>query len=149
MLSLGMRAAPTLPLARIVRDDFRIPHLLRKQKSILANVPQNRSNSGEYSMKTTLKPIPTPEAGTVLRLVLLGDTHELHREVEVPDGDILIHVGDFTMFSKNMTAVADVNTWLGELPHHRKILGPGNHIHGLRDLQYRSDNLCERRGAWK
>jgi hypothetical protein len=27
----------------------------------------------------------------------LGDTHELHREVEVPSGDILICVGDFTM----------------------------------------------------
>ena len=60
-------------------------------------------------------------------LVLFGDTHELHREVEVPTGDILICVGDFTMFSKNLLAIEDFNEWLGELPHRHKIVVPGNH----------------------
>ena len=60
-------------------------------------------------------------------LVLFGDTHELHREVEVPAGDILICVGDFTMFSKNLSAIEDFNEWLGELPHRYKIVVPGNH----------------------
>jgi Icc-related predicted phosphoesterase len=45
----------------------------------------------------------------------------------VPNGDILIHAGDFTMFSKNAAAIFDFNEWLGELPHRRKILIPGNH----------------------
>jgi Icc-related predicted phosphoesterase len=62
-----------------------------------------------------------------LRLALLSDTHELHREVDVPDADILIHCGDFTMFSRSMKAVADFNQWLGELPHRHKIVVPGNH----------------------
>src|ERR1700733_13858503 len=62
-----------------------------------------------------------------LRLVLISDTHELHRELSVPDGDILMHAGDFTMFSRSMTSVGDFNAWLGELPHPRKILVPGNH----------------------
>jgi hypothetical protein len=35
-------------------------------------------------------------------LVLMADTHELHREVEVPPGDVVIHAGDFTMFSRRM-----------------------------------------------
>ena len=60
-------------------------------------------------------------------LVLFGDTHELHREVEVPSGDILICVGDFTMFSKSLSAIEDFNEWLGELPHRHKIIVPGNH----------------------
>jgi Icc-related predicted phosphoesterase len=60
-------------------------------------------------------------------LVLFGDTHELHREVEVPAGDILICVGDFTMFSKNVSAIEDFNEWLGELPHRHKLVVPGNH----------------------
>jgi predicted phosphohydrolase len=60
-------------------------------------------------------------------LVLFGDTHELHREVEVPAGDILVCVGDFTMFSKNLSAIQDFNEWLGELPHRHKIVVPGNH----------------------
>jgi Icc-related predicted phosphoesterase len=78
-------------------------------------------------MKANLKPLRTPKTGTALRLVLLSDTHELHREVDVPDGDIFIHAGDFTMFSESMKAVADFNDWLGELPHRHKIVVPGNH----------------------
>jgi predicted phosphohydrolase len=62
-----------------------------------------------------------------LTIVCLSDTHELHRELEVPNGDILIHAGDFTMFSKSAAAILDFNDWLGELPHRSKILIPGNH----------------------
>jgi predicted phosphohydrolase len=82
-------------------------------------------------MGTNLKPIRTSRSSTTLRLVLLGDTHQLHREVDVPDGDILIHAGDFTMLSKNMSAIGDFNTWLGELPHRYKIIVPGNHEYFL------------------
>lgn len=60
-------------------------------------------------------------------IVCISDTHELHREVDVPAGDILIHAGDFTMFSKSATAILDFNEWLGELPHSHKIVVPGNH----------------------
>ena len=62
-----------------------------------------------------------------LRLVLLSDTHGLHRNVQVPDGDLLIHAGDFTNFSKSQSEIVDFNTWLGELPHRHKIVVPGNH----------------------
>jgi Icc-related predicted phosphoesterase len=73
------------------------------------------------------KSIRTSKSNASLRLVLLSDTHQLHRgEVEVPDGDILIHAGDFTMFSKSMNAIVDFNQWLGELPH-RCVVVPGNH----------------------
>jgi Icc-related predicted phosphoesterase len=76
---------------------------------------------------------PNPETSrtsprrTSVRLVLISDTHELHREVEVPDGDILIHAGDFTMFSQSIAEITDFNNWLGELPHRHKIVVPGNH----------------------
>jgi Icc-related predicted phosphoesterase len=78
-------------------------------------------------MGINLSPIRTPRARTALRLVLLSDTHQLHRKVEVPDGDIFIHSGDFTMFSRSMAEITDFNTWLGELPHQHKIVVPGNH----------------------
>jgi len=61
------------------------------------------------------------------RLVLVSDTHELHRELEVPNGDILIHAGDFTMFSKSLREIEDFSEWLGELPHPHKLVVPGNH----------------------
>jgi len=60
-------------------------------------------------------------------IVCISDTHELHREVDVPNGDILIHAGDFTMFSRSTAAIRDFNLWLGELPHPHKVVIPGNH----------------------
>jgi predicted phosphohydrolase len=78
-------------------------------------------------MGTNLNPYRPAMARTTLRLVLFSDTHQLHREVDVPDGDILIHAGDFTMFSRSPAEIADFNTWLGELPHRFKGIVPGNH----------------------
>jgi predicted phosphohydrolase len=78
-------------------------------------------------MRSNPKLSRTSTGKPALRLVLLSDTHELHRAVDVPDGDIFIHAGDFTMFSESMKAVADFNDWLGELPHRHKIVVPGNH----------------------
>jgi Icc-related predicted phosphoesterase len=62
-----------------------------------------------------------------VRLVMLSDTHGFHREVDVPSGDILIHAGDFTLFSKSLKAIEDFNDWLGELPHQYRVVVPGNH----------------------
>ena len=48
-------------------------------------------------MGKILNPIRASIARTELRLVLLSDTHQLESEIsQVPDGDILIHAGDFT-----------------------------------------------------
>jgi len=63
----------------------------------------------------------------------------LHREVDVPDGDILIHAGDFTMFGKDPRALQEFDAWLKELPHPNKIIVPGNHEFVLEaDLRRRS-----------
>ena len=62
-----------------------------------------------------------------LTIVCISDTHELHRELDVPNGDILIHAGDFTMFSRSAAAILDFSEWICELPHRWKILIPGNH----------------------
>jgi len=59
-------------------------------------------------------------------VVCISDTHELHREVDLPAGDLLLHAGDFTMFSKSLAAIEDFNDWLGEHPH-RAVATPGNH----------------------
>jgi Icc-related predicted phosphoesterase len=38
----------------------------------------------------------------------------------------LIHAGDFTFFN-SISKIRDFNDWLGELPHRRKVVIPGNH----------------------
>lgn len=62
-----------------------------------------------------------------MRVVCISDTHELHRELAVPPGDLLIHAGDFTFFGRGRRAIVDFNAWLGELPHPNKVITCGNH----------------------
>lgn len=60
------------------------------------------------------------------RIVCISDTHNLHDRIDVPDGDVLIHAGDFTMGGR----VAEVNrfaAWFAGLPHPHKVLVAGNH----------------------
>jgi len=33
-----------------------------------------------------------------MKIVALSDTHGMHHSVEVPDGDVLIHAGDWSHF---------------------------------------------------
>lgn len=61
-----------------------------------------------------------------MRIILISDTHELHDQVKVPDGDILIHAGDMTMHGE-FRELARFNHWMGTLPHKHKIVIAGNH----------------------
>ena len=44
----------------------------------------------------------------------------------IPEGDVLLHTGDFTMRG-NEQEVINFNQWLGSLPHKHKIVIAGNH----------------------
>ena len=57
-------------------------------------------------------------AGRTLSLVALSDTHGLHATMdhEVPDGDVLIHAGDFCGRGL-MPEVSEFAAWMGEFPH--------------------------------
>ncbi len=57
----------------------------------------------------------------------MNDTHEQHRKICVPAGDVLIHAGDFTYFDRAARVTEDFNSWLDELPHKHKIVVSGNH----------------------
>src|ERR1700689_4725843 len=61
-----------------------------------------------------------------MRLVLMSDSHTYHDQVEVPDGDILIHCGDAT-FGGERKEIVEFNRWLGKLPHPNKLFVAGNH----------------------
>lgn len=60
------------------------------------------------------------------KIVCISDTHAEHRLLDVPDGDILIHSGDFTNQGEHHE-VASFANWLDTLPHKHKIVVPGNH----------------------
>ena len=63
-----------------------------------------------------------------MRLVVLSDTHSLHASIAggVPEGDVLIHGGDFCG-SNSKVSVGAFLEWFAEQPHEHKIFIAGNH----------------------
>lgn len=61
-----------------------------------------------------------------MKIVFLSDTHTCHDNIDVPDGDVLIHAGDMSWDGK-LDAVLNFNQWLESLNHNKKIFVPGNH----------------------
>ena len=60
------------------------------------------------------------------RLVCLSDTHDRLEDIEVPEGDVLIHAGDFSRRGKE-SQVQRFAEAFGSLPHPHKLLIAGNH----------------------
>jgi len=70
-----------------------------------------------------------------MRLCVISDTHNLHRQLTIPDCDVLIFAGD--MCGMNVEKeVVDFNNWLGELPVKHKIVIAGNHDYPLYAFSY-------------
>ena len=64
-----------------------------------------------------------------LKIVCISDTHaQTYAEgfPEIPNGDILLHAGDFT-YKGQKEHVFKFNEWLGTLSHRHKIVIAGNH----------------------
>lgn len=62
-----------------------------------------------------------------MKIVAMADTHGKHDQVDVPDGDVLIHAGDFTHFGQRCESFVG---WYSRLPHKHKIIILGNHEKG-------------------
>jgi Icc-related predicted phosphoesterase len=60
------------------------------------------------------------------RIVCLSDTHNCTHEIEVPDGDILIHSGDATI-TGTVEEVKRFSRWFSGLPHRHRVFVAGNH----------------------
>lgn len=65
-----------------------------------------------------------------MKIVCISDTHMKHGSMDIPDGDILIHAGDMTRRG-HLDDIAEVNKWLGTLPHKHKVIIAGNHDFGF------------------
>jgi len=73
-----------------------------------------------------------------MHIICIADTHGLHRQLEVPSGDMLVHAGDITVMSKRPWVYRHFDIWLGELPHRHRIVIPGNNDYLLEDPRQRS-----------
>lgn len=62
-----------------------------------------------------------------MRLVALSDTHAQHKEIDVPDGDVLIFAGDFCTHGFSYGEIFTFRDWFLSQPHKHKLLISGNH----------------------
>lgn len=62
-----------------------------------------------------------------MRILHLSDTHNCHRRlVNLPEADLVVHSGDFTMNGSEQEAIDFLN-WFCDLPYKHKICICGNH----------------------
>lgn len=79
-------------------------------------------------IKINVKPPTKPVDSDKVRFVCLSDTHSLIHNIkfDIPDGDVLLHAGDFTKCGQK-DEVVEFDNWLSNLPHKHKIVIAGNH----------------------
>ena len=59
-------------------------------------------------------------------VVCIADTHTLHNEIALPEGDIIVHAGDAT-YRGTIKEVEDFARWYGKTPYRHHIFVAGNH----------------------
>ena len=63
-----------------------------------------------------------------MRLVVISNTHGLHNRIEgLPDGDFLVHAGDFMNSGYDVQEILSFNQWLSEQPFKHCVVCGGNH----------------------
>lgn len=94
-----------------------------------------------------------------MKIICIADTHNQHKIIDIPKGDMIIHAGDFTE-AGTKAETEDFLRWFSHLPHQHKILIAGNHdfylernhesihkimppnIHYLCDSSVTIENIC-------
>lgn len=61
-----------------------------------------------------------------MRIVCMSDTHCLQHNFKVPEGDLIIHAGDFSSIGTDRE-VRKFAKWFRGLPHPHKVVIAGNH----------------------
>jgi 3',5'-cyclic AMP phosphodiesterase CpdA len=69
-----------------------------------------------------------------MKIVCISDTHNCNEQIEIPNGDILLHAGDATVRGTEHE-VEEFLAWYSGLPHKHKIFVAGNH-----DWLYETNN---------
>lgn len=67
-----------------------------------------------------------------MKIVIISDTHSAHRDVDLPEGDVLLHAGDLcqslgTNFFQQRAHIRDCDDWFGEQDFKKVICVAGNH----------------------
>jgi Icc-related predicted phosphoesterase len=74
-----------------------------------------------------------------MRVVIISDTHNLHRDIELPEGDILVHCGDATGRGRPKEVIPFLQWFEDQEEFKYKIFVAGNH-----DFMFENDHNLAR-----
>ena len=80
------------------------------------------------------------------KIIALSDSHNATKRVEISDGDILVHAGDFSFEGKE-SEIQDFIEWMKEQPHKHKLWIAGNHERGIEDFPDNAEIVDKETGA--
>ena len=71
-------------------------------------------------------------------ICVVADTHQKHRELRIPESELLIHCGDFCSFQReDEKTLEDVDVWFAEAPVKDVLCIGGNHDYLLQSREFR------------
>jgi len=80
------------------------------------------------------------------KIVALSDSHNATKRVEMSDGDILVHAGDFSFQGKALE-IQDFIEWMKSQPHKHKLWISGNHELGIEDFPSNTEVIDKECGS--
>lgn len=76
-----------------------------------------------------------------MKIVCLSDTHNKHKQINLPEGDIVVHCGDFSSRGYSHE-LEDFTEWYGSLDYKHKVLIAGNHDIGTETGKEAFRTMC-------
>ena len=70
-----------------------------------------------------------------MKIIAISDTHNLHHKLVLPEGDMIIHAGDFTTWGDIKEANCFKN-WFAKLPYKYKVCIAGNHDRCMESMHF-------------
>jgi len=79
------------------------------------------------------------------KIIAMSDTHNRHKDIVMPECDIIIHAGDATNGGEHNELAPFLN-WLSQQKSKYKVYVPGNHDAYVQRMPEKSRRMCEDRG---
>ncbi len=81
-----------------------------------------------------------------MRVVCISDTHGDHQQVELPDGDVLVHAGDLTAHGSRDDLQRFLD-WFSEQPFEHRVFIAGNHDAFLENEPVQTQEMVDAAGV--
>ena len=77
-----------------------------------------------------------------VKLVCISDTHTMHSQIKIPEGDIILHAGDVS-YKGTKAEIKEFLEWYEQLNFKHKILIAGNHDWGFEESPNFFEAMCK------